>query len=298
MLPPYLSELILGDIIDRGLLEDVGTGDVTTEAIVGPGIRARGVFLAKQKGVLAGLHVAERVFGKVDDAIQIQWSAKDGDRVEQGTVFGTVEGPAHSLLVGERLALNFLQRMSGIATMTSAMVAAAHPHRARILDTRKTAPGLRLIDKWAVKLGGGENHRIGLYDMILIKDNHITAAGGIRQAIEAARAYLDRYGRSLLVEVEARTLEEVRIAVETGGVQYILLDNMVRPGPNGAIDTSMLAEAVRLVAGRIETEASGNVTLETVGPIAATGVDFISCGALTHSVSAMDISLKIELTGS
>jgi nicotinate-nucleotide pyrophosphorylase (carboxylating) len=195
--------------------------------------------------------------------------------------------------MGERLALNLMQRMSGIATATRAMAEAAGD--ATILDTRKTAPGLRLFDKWAVRLGGGTNHRVGLYDMFLIKDNHIAAAGGIRAAIDAAGRYRKTHAPDLAIEIETRTLDEVDEVLAIGGVDRVLLDNMVEVGDNGLVDVTMLAEAVRRVGGAFETEASGNVTLATVPAIAATGVDFISSGALTHSVRALDISLKIDL---
>ncbi|GIV60355.1 MAG: nicotinate-nucleotide diphosphorylase (carboxylating) [Rhodothermaceae bacterium] len=294
MLPPYLTDDALDDLIARALAEDVGPGDVTTLATIPEGTRATAAFLAKEDGVLAGLYVAERVFAAVDPAVRVHWHAADGDAVARGTVFGTVEGAARSLLTAERTALNLLQRMSGIATATRRMAGAARP--ARILDTRKTAPGLRLLDKWAVRLGGGENHRIGLFDMILIKDNHIAAAGGVRAAIEAAHRYRHATGRTgLKIEVEARTLDEVEAILATGGVDIILLDNMARRRDDGSVDTSLLREAVARIGGTVQTEASGNVTPETVAAIAATGVDFISSGALTHSVRALDLSLKIDL---
>jgi nicotinate-nucleotide pyrophosphorylase (carboxylating) len=294
MLPPYLSAERLNRILQQALEEDLGPGDVTSLATVDASRKAEARFLAKQNGVLAGLYVAEQVLACVDSALHVSWTCRDGEAVSAGTVFGTVEGAARSILAAERLALNVMQRMSGIATLTRRMVDAARPHRARILDTRKTAPGLRPLDKWAVLLGGGENHRIGLYDMILIKDNHITAAGGVTSAIRAAQAYVQTTSQPLQIEVEARTPEEVAEVLAAGGVDYILLDNMVSVD-KGKIDTSALQEAVSRVDGRIKTEASGNVTLETVPAIAATGVDYISCGALTHSVQAMDISLKITL---
>lgn len=294
MRPPYLSDAALDALLAAALAEDVGTGDVTTEATIPPGTGARARFLAKAPGILAGLAVAERVFAAVDPTVRVSWAAADGDAVAPGAVFGEVAGPARSLLVAERLALNLMQRMSGIATATRRMVEAARP--ARILDTRKTAPGLRLLDKWAVRLGGGENHRLGLYDRILIKDNHIAAAGGIGPAIAAAHAYRRRTGRTdLEIEVEARTLDEVRAVLAADPVDYILLDNMVRVEADGTVDTAMLRAAVALIDGRLRTEASGNVTLATVPAIAATGVDFISSGALTHSVTALDLSLKIGL---
>lgn len=297
MLPPYLTQADLDALITRSLAEDVGAGDVTTEATIPEATRAEARFLAKEVGVLAGLAVAERVFRQVDSAVAVRWTQQDGDAVAAGTVFGTVEGPARSLLTVERLALNLLQRMSGIATATRAMAEAARP--ARILDTRKTAPGLRPLDKWAVLLGGGRNHRIGLYDLILIKDNHIAASGGVREALRAARRYQAEHERDLKIEIETRTLGEVREVMEEhdqhGGVDFILLDNMVDVRSDGAVDAERLRQAVALVDGRIATEASGNVTLETVPAIAATGVDFISSGALTHSVKALDLSLKIQL---
>jgi nicotinate-nucleotide pyrophosphorylase (carboxylating) len=280
-------------LIERALAEDIGAGDVTTLATVPAGLGAIGMFLAKEAGVLAGLEVAERVFAVLEPAVKLTWARADGDAVSAGTRFGKAEGPARALLTGERLALNLMQRMSGIATATRRMAEAARP--ATLLDTRKTAPGLRAVDKWAVRLGGGQNHRTGLYDMILIKDNHIAAAGGVGRAIGAARRYRDQQALGLHIEVEARTIEEVEEVLRAGGVDWILLDNMVRLHDDGFVDTGRLREAVQRVGGRLKTEASGNVTLETVPAIAASGVDYISSGALTHSVRALDISLKIEL---
>ena len=249
----------------------------------------------------------------VDPRVRCSWRAVDGARVESGDVLGSLEGPALSLLSVERTALNFLQRMSGIATATAEMVAAAERGggRARVLETRKTAPGLRAVDKWAVVIGGGENHRYGLYDMMLVKDNHIAAAGGVAEALGAAVDWIEGRGSALEIEVEARTLEEVRQVLrfldERPGageyVKVVLLDNMAHweaPGPgeaegSGRLDTSTLEAGVALVGGCLLTEASGNVTLATVGRVAAAGVDRVSCGALTHSVTALDISLNIAL---
>lgn len=294
-LPPYLTSETLDLLLATALEEDLGAGDVTTEATIPPHTRATGRFLAKADGVVAGLAVAERVFAEVDPDVEVRFDVADGAEVENGQVFGSVTGRARSLLVAERLALNVMQRMSGIATATRRMVEATGPHPAQILDTRKTAPGLRGLDKWAVLLGGGTNHRVGLYDMILIKDNHIAAAGGVREAIEAARAYCAEREAALEIEIEARTLSEIREVLATGGVDRILLDNFVRVNAGGVVDTSGLAEALALVGGRVPCEASGNVTLATVPAIAATGVAFISSGALTHSVTALDISLKLRL---
>lgn len=297
MLPlPDAVAADLPDLLARALAEDVGSGDVTTEATIPEGTRATARFLLKEDGVLAGLAVAERVFAAVDPELTVTWTAADGDALDAGTVFGTVEGRARPILVGERLALNLMQRMGGIATAAARFAAAAAP--AVVLDTRKTAPGLRALDKWAVRLGGAQNHRVGLYDQVLVKDNHIAAAGGIRPAIDAVGAFLRQSGRDVPVEVEARTLDEVDAvlaAVADGArVDRVLLDNMARRTDAG-LDVSVLDEAVRRVGGRIQTEASGNVTLDTVGRIGATGVDFVSTGALTHSVRALDVSLKVGL---
>ncbi|NNF58679.1 MAG: carboxylating nicotinate-nucleotide diphosphorylase [Rhodothermaceae bacterium] len=291
-LPDSIPAADLDVLLARALTEDIGPGDVTTLATIPADCRATAHFLAKEDGVLAGLAVAERAFSAVDPSLAVTWAAADGDLVTHGTVFGAVEGAARSILMIERLALNLMQRMSGIATAAHRMAEAARP--ATILDTRKTVPGLRLLDKWAVRLGGAQNHRTGLYDMVLIKDNHIAAAGGIEAAIQATHAYLDAQARTLPIEIETRTLDEVEDVLRVGRVDRVLLDNMARPTDAG-LDTTMLAEAIRRIDGRFATEASGNVTLDTVTAIAATGVDFISSGALTHSVCALDLSLKIAL---
>lgn len=295
MRPPYLTIETLDEIIQDALKEDVGTGDVTTLATIPPETQATARYLAKADGILAGLEVAERVWKLVDHRVRVEWTMQDGDAVTNRTYFGTVRGTARSLLIGERLTLNLMQRMSGIATATRKMVEAAKPHHAQILDTRKTVPGLRALDKWAVQLGGGANHRIGLYDMVLIKDNHITASGGLEPAIRAAQAYLKNKQLSVELEVETRTLAEVDEVLRIGGIHRIMLDNMTVRQPDGTLDVTMLQEAVARIKGSYQTEASGNVTLETVPAIAATGVDFISSGSLTHSVTALDISLKIVL---
>ena len=286
----------LPDLVFRALAEDVGAGDVTTEATIPEGTQATARFLLKEDGVVAGLAVAERVLDAVDPELSVTWDAQDGDRLAAGTVFGSVAGRARSILKAERLALNLMQRMGGIATAARRMADAAAP--AVVLDTRKTVPGLRALDKWAVALGGAQNHRVGLYDMVLVKDNHVAAAGGIRAAIEAVGRHAEAAGLDVPVEVETRTLDEVDavLAAVAGGarVDRVLLDNMARRTETG-LDVSMLRRAVERVGGRVATEASGNVTLGTVGQIAATGVDCISSGALTHSVTALDVSLKVGL---
>ena len=300
MLPlPADVERDLPALLARALAEDVGPGDVTTEATIPEATRATARFLLKEDGVVAGLAVAERVFAAVDPDLAVAWTATDGDRLAAGTAFGTVAGRARSILVAERLALNLMQRMGGVATAAARFAEAARP--ATVLDTRKTVPGLRALDKWAVRLGGAANHRAGLYDMVLVKDNHIAAAGGVRAAVEAVDRHLRERDLDVPVEVEARTLAEVDavLAAHADGlrVDRVLLDNFARPAPGGGVDTAPLAEAVARVGGRVETEASGNVTLDTVGAVAAAGVDYVSTGALTHSVRALDVSLKVVLDG-
>lgn len=290
----YVASGRLDDDILRWLDEDVGDGDVTTVSTIPAGTKARGLLRAKESGVIAGLAVAERVFAMASPPPQIRFMAADGDRVPAGAALSEIAGTAASILTRERLALNIVQRMSGIATATARMVDLVRPHGARVLDTRKTAPGLRALDKWAVAIGGGHNHRFGLYDMILVKDNHIAAAGGVAAAIRAAVEYRDRRNADLLIEVEVRTMEEIHMALSEAGVDRLLLDNMVSV-EGGSVDTSRLSDAVALVGGRVATEASGNVTERTVAAIAATGVDFISVGALTHSVRALDVALDITL---
>ena len=291
----FVRQLDKGGFLQRLLDEDVGPGDVTSESTIPSESRSLGSFQAKDDGILAGCVVAERLFSLADVNADVVWLAADGNEVARESVIGSVRARTRAMLMCERLALNIMQRMSGIATATRQMVRAAAPFRARIRDTRKTAPGLRLLDKWAVRIGGGENHRMGLHDRILIKDNHVVAAGGIRAALRAALRHKKISGNAVAIDVEARTLEEVAEALATGGFDVLLLDNMARKGADGSLDVSMLREAVQLVDGRHLTEASGNVTLETVSQIAATGVDFISVGSLTHSVKALDISLDIEV---
>lgn len=294
-LPPYLSEADLDALLARAWTEDIGAGDITTAATVPANANAQATITAKASGVVAGLYVAAHVFRLANAPTSIRWHVSDGTRLEPGTTVGTLRGNAAALLTAERLALNLMQRMSGIATATRRMVDAAHPHVPDILDTRKTAPGLRALDKWAVRLGGGTNHRIGLYDLFLIKDNHIAAAGGIAEALDAAHRYRNTHDTDLGIELEVRTLDELDAALAHGGADILLLDNMTHVMSDGTADVSMLQTAVDRVDGQCRTEASGNVTRDTVGPIAATGVDAISSGALTHSVTALDLSMGLEL---
>lgn len=265
------------EAIQRALREDIGTGDATSESIIPADAAMRAHIIAKQTGILAGLDVAAAVFAAVDARIQFTPQVAEGAAVQPPDVVATLAGPARALLTAERTALNFLGRMSGIATLTRAFVEAVSGTHAIILDTRKTAPGLRAVDKLAILRGGGQNHRMGLYDMILIKDNHIDFAGSITQAVKRARAHRP----DLPIEVECRTLDHVREALALG-VQRILLDNM---------PLDQMRAAVTLTNGRAQLEASGNVTLQTVRAIAETGVDFISSGALTHSPKVFDLSL-------
>ncbi len=266
-------------IIEQALAEDIGTGDVTTEAIISADSVSTAVMLAKQDLVLAGLEVSREVFLVLDPSVQFTTKAKDGDRIQRGAELARLTGKTSVLLKGERVALNLLQHLSGIATLTSKYAEKIKGTNAQVLDTRKTLPGLRQLEKYAVKVGGGRNHRMGLYDMVLIKDNHIKAAGSITKAVESAKA---RSG-NLSIEVETRTLDEVKEALFVKA-DIIMLDNM---------PPDLMREAVKLISGKAKVEASGNVTLETIRPIAETGVDYISCGSLTHSAPAADISMKI-----
>ena len=270
-----LSEAILKSI-RAALEEDIGSGDATTNSIVPADATMHGRIIAKQSGVLAGLDVAQTTFHMVDADIILEAKVDEGARVEKGQTLALVSGRARSLLTVERTALNFLGRMSGIATLTRQFVDAVRGTKSVILDTRKTAPGLRAVDKLAVLRGGGENHRIGLYDMVLIKDNHIDFAGGLEEAVRRARAS----NSGLQIEVEARSVDDVKVALALG-LERILLDNM---------SIERMSEAVKITAGRARLEASGNVSLETVRAIAETGVDYISIGALTHSAKVFDVS--------
>jgi nicotinate-nucleotide pyrophosphorylase (carboxylating) len=271
------------ELIARALQEDVGDGDHTTLATIPAGTKSGARLLVKQDGVLAGTEVAETVARMVDPELTLRPYLHDGARVSRGDIAFNLMGPQRSILIAERTLLNFMQRMSGIATLTARYVQAVAGTGCRVLDTRKTTPGLRALEKWAVRLGGGTNHRHGLYDMMMIKDNHADMAGGISRAIAAARAYQAEHGLSLPIEVETRNLAEVDEVLRTGGVQRIMLDNF---------DVPLLREAVELIGGRYETEASGGITLETIRDFAETGVDFISVGALTHSAPSLDLSLK------
>ncbi len=271
-------------IVLAALAEDIGDGDVTTENTIPEDARLTGRFLAKETGVVAGIHVVWRTFALLDPRVELLVLIGDGLCVERGQVIAQVSGPGRAILTGERVALNFLQRMSGIATATRAYVDAVAGTHATILDTRKTVPGLRVLDKWAVRLGGGRNHRSGLYDMALIKDNHIAAVGSVAEAVRLVRAGLDGGDdRGRQIEVEVTDLDQLAEALDAGA-DRILLDNM---------SPEVMREAVRVADARVPLEASGGINMESVREVAETGVDFISVGALTHSVAALDISLDL-----
>lgn len=267
--------------IEEWLQEDIGFGDVTTMSTIPEEAQGVGILYAKEAGVIAGLPVAQLVFKTVDPALSFTALVKEGARVEKGEQIAEVSGSVRSILSGERLALNLLQRLSGIATRTSQYAQAVAGTKARVVDTRKTTPGLRMLEKYAVRVGGGHNHRYALYDAVMIKDNHIKGAGGIAQAVAAARAAVPH---TMTIEVETETLDQVQEALDAGA-DIIMLDNM---------PLDVMKQAVALIGGRAVVEASGGVTLETIRAIAETGVDVISVGALTHSVKALDISLDLN----
>ncbi len=272
----------LDELIVSALREDVGDGDHSTLACIPPDAVNAAKMVAKADGVLCGIEVGRRVFELVDNSLIVNILKHDGEHVAKGDVLMTVEGHAGSILTAERTALNFMQRMSGIATETNRMVAMLNGLDTKLLDTRKTTPNMRLLEKYAVACGGGTNHRIGLYDMVMLKDNHIDFAGGIEQAIDRTRNYLAAKGKNLKIEIEVRDIDELQRVLDHGGVDRIMLDNF---------DTDTLREAVRRIDHRYETEASGGITEATLRKYAETGVDFISVGALTHHIKSMDISL-------
>ncbi len=282
---PFVIDHKIERLIETALEEDLSEpGDVTSELLIPKSTPAQGSIIAKSTGVVAGIPIAKRVFQMVDEGLRFEELREDGDKVSLSDVVLTISGSARSILTAERTALNFLQRLSGIATLTAHFVERTAGTRAKILDTRKTTPGLRALEKYAVRMGGGDNHRLGLFDMILIKENHIAAAGGITKAVEIIRAKLKTRKLPLAIEVETKTLAEVQEALKLK-VDRIMLDNMPLP---------QISAAVKLAGGQVELEVSGGVTLETVGAIAETGVDYISVGALTHSAKALDLSLLLK----
>ncbi|GHE55922.1 MULTISPECIES: carboxylating nicotinate-nucleotide diphosphorylase [Roseivirga] len=285
MRPPYVTDALLDDFITRALSEDLGDGDHSTLSCIPASSEQSAYLLVKEAGVIAGMELAPLVFRKLDPNMHIEMLAKDGQQVAKGDVIMRLQGKVQAILSGERLLLNCMQRMSGIATKTAQLNSLIAGTGANLLDTRKTTPNMRMLEKWAVLIGGGVNHRYGLYDMIMLKDNHIDFAGGITQAVRATQNYLKSQNLNLKIEVETRNLQEVKEAVAVGGVDRIMLDNM---------SVEEMTEAVKYIDGRSETEASGGITESSIRPVAETGVDFISVGALTHSIKSLDISLKAE----
>ena len=274
------------ELIDRCFAEDIGSGDHSSLASIPQGTVGESRLLLKQDGVIVGLELGEVILRRLDPNLEWVAMAKDGDYLHSGTQLASARGNVHALLAGERLMLNFMQRLSGVATQTYNAVEIVRGTGASILDTRKTTPGLRILEKWAVTMGGGKNHRIGLYDMVMLKDNHNDSAGGITAAVNRTKAYLLEKGLDLGIEVETRNMDEVNEVLAVGGVQRIMLDNF---------SPSACVEAVKVIADRCETEASGGINLGNLRSYAETGVDFISLGSLTHSVSSLDISFKTKV---
>lgn len=279
----------LDEFIDNALQEDIGTGDITTLAVCSDKKLGKAKLLIKDTGILAGVPVAQKVFNKVDSSLEIEVFKNDGDTVVPGDIVFEVSGNMASILVSERLVLNFMQRLSGIATMTHQAVKLIKGTKSKILDTRKTTPNMRDLEKYAVRVGGGTNHRMGLYDMVMIKDNHVDMAGGIMEALRSVSEYRDKMGiPDIKTEIEVRNFEELMEVIEYGKADRIMLDNFTPED---------LADAVKLIDRRFETEASGGITIANIHEYAETGVDFISMGALTHNFRSLDMSLKILLKG-
>jgi nicotinate-nucleotide pyrophosphorylase (carboxylating) len=275
--------MTIDQIIEAALHEDIGTGDHTSLSAIPKTASGKSRLIIKEEGILCGVDIAVKVFEKIDPSLKVTKFLNDGTAIKYGDIAFIVEGSSISILTAERLVLNFMQRMSGIATVTHQYVKQLEGTNARLLDTRKTTPLMRVFEKYAVKTGGGENHRFGLFDMIMIKDNHIDFAGGIAQAISAVKTYLAKNKLDLKIEIEARSLKDVQEILTIGGIDRIMLDNFA-PG--------LMKEAVEMIAGRYETEASGGITLENLREYALTGVNYISVGALTHHIKSLDMSLK------
>lgn len=280
---PYLTSKNINAFIKAALAEDIGDGDHSSLGSIPEDAKSRAHLIIKSDGMIAGLELAKKIFHYVDKQLELEFLKKDGDLVESGEIGFNVYGSSRSILSTERLVLNCLQRMSAIATYTHHMNLLIKGSKAKLLDTRKTTPLFRLPEKWAVVIGGGVNHRFGLYDMVMLKDNHIDMAGGVKQAINQTLTYLEKNNLKLNIEVEVRSLRELEEVLSVGRVQRVMLDNML---------PSDIRQAIKMIGGRFETEASGGITEKTIAEIAETGVDFISVGALTHSYRSMDMSLK------
>jgi nicotinate-nucleotide pyrophosphorylase (carboxylating) len=279
----YLTESAIHEFIDLAIREDVGDGDHSALASIPADARNKARLIIKGEGVVAGVALAEKIFHRIDPGLKIEIIIADGNDVSYGDIAFTVSGNARSILTSERLVLNCMQRMSGVATATKELNGLIAHTKAKLLDTRKTTPNFRIMEKWAVSIGGGYNHRFGLFDMIILKDNHVDYAGGVENAIKATHDYLASAGKELKIEIETRTLEEVKQVLAKGGVDRIMLDNM---------SIEMLRQAVELINHKYEVEASGGINKKNIARVAETGVDFISVGALTHSSQSMDMSLK------
>lgn len=278
-----MNRLLLKEFVDNALKEDIGDGDHSSLASIPASARGKVQLLVKENGILAGVEVAKAVFEELEPGILIEQFLNDGAQIKPGDIVLTVEGKVHTLLKAERLVLNIMQRMSGIATQTKVYAERLEGLHTKVLDTRKTTPGMRMLEKEAVRIGGGMNHRMGLYDMIMLKDNHVDFAGGIEKAITAVHNYLKSTGKDLKIEIEVRNIAELNEVLRIGGVDRIMLDNF---------DIATTREAVGLIAGKYETESSGGITLDTLREYAETGVDYISVGALTHHIKSLDLSLK------
>jgi nicotinate-nucleotide pyrophosphorylase (carboxylating) len=278
-----LDKQLIHQFISNALAEDVGDGDHTSLATIPGNTTGKARLLVKDTGILAGVELAVEIFKQVDNSLKVNLFLHDGASIKPKDIVFEVEGDVKSILTAERLVLNCMQRMSGIATKTHEIVELLKGTGAKVLDTRKTTPGLRYLEKWAVKIGGGVNHRFGLYDMILIKDNHVDYSGGIKQAIDNTHQYLQQKNKKLAIEIEVRNLDELEQVLQTGGIDRILLDNF---------NFDDLREAVKRIGGRFATEASGGITIDNIRQYAECGVDYISVGALTHSVKSLDLSLK------
>jgi nicotinate-nucleotide pyrophosphorylase (carboxylating) len=278
-----MNKEMLAQIIELAIREDIGDGDHSSQSCIPEDASGRVQLLVKESGIIAGVEVAELIFKKIDPFVKINRLIVDGSPIKPGEVAFTVDGKVHSLLKSERLVLNVMQRMSGIATRTNEYVRKLEGLKTRVLDTRKTTPGIRMLEKEAVRIGGGTNHRMGLYDMIMLKDNHVDFAGGIEKAIRATQAYLKANHKDLKIEIEVRNIDELEQVLSVGGIHRIMLDNF---------DIATTLKAVKIIDGRFETESSGGITLETIRNYAECGVDFVSVGALTHHIKSLDLSLK------
>jgi nicotinate-nucleotide pyrophosphorylase (carboxylating) len=276
----------LDSFISQAIQEDIGEGDHSSLSVIPDDQKGLAKLIIKEDGIIAGTKLAEEIFNRIDSKIQIEFFKNDGDPIRTGDIGFEVKGPIRSILGAERLVLNCMQRMSGIATYTKHLSNLLKGTNTKILDTRKTTPNMRPLEKWAVLIGGGKNHRYALYDMIMLKDNHVDFAGGITSALAFANDYLMRTGKNLKIEIETRNLEEVKEVMQAGGADIIMLDNM---------DTNTMKQAVELICGNIKTEASGGITEDSIREVAETGVDYISIGALTHSVKSLDMSLKAQI---